>query len=91
MRIVLDANVYIGAVLQGELTDDILEWIAENPDITLIVSEEIFLELEQKLQGKFYWSIERIALFLDRIRKISELIEPADWYCSSENSILDFS
>ena len=76
MRIVLDTNVYIGAALQGELTEDILEWIAENPDIYLIISEEILLEIAQKLQEKFHWAAERIELFLNRISKIAEIVVP---------------
>lgn len=78
MRIVLDTNVYIGAALQGELTEDILEEILENPEITLISSEEIFLEIAQKLQKKFHWSTDKLELFLGRIRKISELVEPVE-------------
>lgn len=78
MRIVLDTNVYIGAALQGELTEDILEKVVENPDIYLIISEEILLEIERKLQEKFHWSAERIELFLNRIRKLAEIVTPAE-------------
>lgn len=78
MRVVLDTNVYIGAALQGELTEDILEEVVENPEITLICSEEIFLEIEQKLQQKFHWSTDRLELFLGRIRKIAEIVEPRE-------------
>ncbi len=78
MRIVLDTNVYIGAALQGELTEDILEWITENPDVYLIISEEILLEIERKLQEKFHWSAERIVLFLNRIRKLAEIVTPIE-------------
>lgn len=75
MTIVLDTNVYIGAALQGELTEDILEIIAENSTITLISSEEIFLEIKQKLQQKFHWSTDKVKFFLDRIRKIAKVVE----------------
>ncbi|MBI2334724.1 putative toxin-antitoxin system toxin component, PIN family [Candidatus Daviesbacteria bacterium] len=78
MRIVLDTNVYIGAALQGELTEDILEELVENPQFELIASEEIFLELEQKLREKFHWSKERIEFFLRKIRKIAEIVEPTE-------------
>ncbi len=78
MRIVLDTNVYIGAALQGELTDDILEEVVENPDIILIISEEILFEIERKLQEKFHWSTDRIELFLNRIRKIAEIVTPTE-------------
>ncbi len=78
MRIVLDTNVYIGAALQGELTEDILEVVVENQDIYLIISEEILLETEQKLQEKFHWSTERIELFLNRIKKIAEIVAPSE-------------
>lgn len=78
MKIVLDTNVYIGAALQGELTEDLLEEIVENPRFSLIISEEILLEIEQKLQKKFHWSIEKIEIFLNRIRKIAEIVLPID-------------
>lgn len=78
MKVVLDTNVYIGAALQGELTEDILEEVAENPEITLISSEEILLEIEQKLQKKFHWATDRLELFLGRIRKIAEIVEPKE-------------
>lgn len=78
MRIVLDTNVYIGATLQGELTEDILEAVVENPEITLISSEEILLEIERKLQEKFHWSTDRLELFLNRIRKIAEIVESSE-------------
>lgn len=78
MRIVLDTNVYIGAALQGELTEDILEEIVENPEITLVSSEGILLETEQKLQEKFHWSGDQSELFLDRIRKVAEIVEPKE-------------
>lgn len=78
MRIVLDTNVYIGAALQGELTEDILEIIAENSGITLISSEEIFLEVEQKLQQKFHWFGDKLELFLNRIRKIAEIVKSSE-------------
>lgn len=74
MRIVLDTNVYIGAALQGELTEDILESIIENPDMVLVTSEEIILEIEEKLQEKFHWTLERIKVFSNRIRKIANLV-----------------
>lgn len=78
MRVVLDTNVYIGAALQGELTEDILEEVVGNPEITLISSEEIFLEIEQKLQEKFHWLTDRLELFLGRIRQIAEIVEPSE-------------
>lgn len=78
MRIVLDTNVYIGAALQGEFTEDILEEIVENPDLTLISSEAIFLEVEQKLKHKFHWLTERIEFFLGKIRKVSEIVIPSE-------------
>lgn len=78
MRIVLDTNVYIGAVLQGELTEDILDEVVENPEITLISSEEIILEIEQKLREKFHWSEDRLTVFLGRIRKIAEIVKSTE-------------
>lgn len=52
--------------------------VVENPEITLISSEEVLLEIEQKLQEKFHWLTERLELFLGRIRKIAEIAEPSE-------------
>lgn len=75
MRIVLDTNIYIAAALQGEFIKDIVEMVAKTPGMTAITSEEILLELQQKLQSKFEWLQGDIDLLISKIRKFAETTE----------------
>jgi uncharacterized protein len=60
MRIVVDTNVFISALLWGGKPQQILK-IAEEGKIKLIVSEEIRAELERKLTTKKQL-VERLAV-----------------------------
>lgn len=75
MRIVLDTNVLIAAALKGELAGDILDMAATTLLITLLTSEEILKELQEKLINKFNWSEERINFFIREFRQIAEIVE----------------
>lgn len=75
MKIVLDTNIYIAIALQGEFAEDIIELVTTNSDITIITSEEILLELQQKLEEKFDWLKEDIDLFITKMRKISKTVK----------------
>lgn len=78
MRIVLDTNIYIAAALQGEFIEDIVEMIVKTSGITAITSEDILLELQQKLQVKFEWLSEDINLLITKIRKFAEIVETTE-------------
>lgn len=78
MRVVLDTNVYIAAALRGELAEDVFRIAATTNLVTLIVSEEILTELQDKLENKFRWSPEDISRFLKRIRKVSQIVKIAE-------------
>lgn len=75
MKIVLDTNIYIAVALHGEFAEDIIELVTTNSDITVIASEEILSELQQKLKEKFDWLKEDIDLFITKIRKISKTVK----------------
>lgn len=75
MKIVLDTNVYVAVALHGEFSEDIIEIITTASDITVIISEEILLELQQKLKEKFNWLQEDVDLFISKIRKITEIVD----------------
>lgn len=75
MKIVLETNVYIAVALQGEFAEDIIELVTTNSDVTVIVSQEILLELRQKLEEKFNWLKEDIDLLIAKIGKISETVK----------------
>jgi uncharacterized protein len=76
MRIVLDTNIYIAAVLYNGLARTIVDFITENSYIIQITSKQILEELSQKLSVKFGWPPERINLYLTRIKAMSEIVEP---------------
>lgn len=74
MRIVLDTNVYIAAALQSGFSEAVLKALISSPDLSLITSEQILKELEQKLKEKFRWPKEDIDLFITRIKKTAHVI-----------------
>ena len=75
MRVVFDTNVYISAAIKSELAENLIELAAKTDLITLLTSEEILDELREKLTSKFERSETITDIFIDRIRKIAELIE----------------
>lgn len=75
MRIVLDTNVLISAALKGGFSEDILNLLSTSGIVILILSEEILVEVSEKLSSKFSWSNEEIKLFSDYLRKISTIVE----------------
>jgi len=75
LRNVLDTNVYVSAALHGRVADSVLE-LASIRLVSLVTSEIILGELEDKLRNKLRWSIEQSDLFLDVIRDIAEIVDP---------------
>lgn len=76
MRIVLDTNIFIAVALHGEFAEDIIEMVTTiSSGVMSVTSEEILLELQQKLKEKFDWLKEDIDLFVTKIRNISEVVE----------------
>lgn len=75
MRVVFDTNIYIAATIKSGLAEDILNLAAKTDIITLITSEEILKELRKKLISKFERSETIVDIFLERIRKIAEIVE----------------
>lgn len=94
MRIVLDTNVLIAAVLKGGFSSEILQMVAKGDSIVLVCSEEILEELEHKLISKFRWSENDAESFADHIRKICEIVEVRERFNvivrdPGDNKILD--
>ncbi len=44
MKVVIDTNVLVSAVLKGRVTRDVIQFIFDNPDWQWIASEEIIVE-----------------------------------------------
>ena len=75
MRVVLDTNIYISAALKAGLSEKIMGLASETNLITLITSEEILEELKNKLLSKFKRSDTIADIFINKIRKIAEVVE----------------
>ena len=75
MRIVLDTNVLIAASLKGGFSEEILQISQKSKSTTLICSQEILEELQNKLISKFKWLEYDAKSFANRIRIICQLIE----------------
>ena len=77
LRIVFDTNVYISAALHGGLAEKALH-LAAIEQITLIISDAILAELEEKLREKLQWSDAQITFFIETIQGIAVLVHPAE-------------
>jgi|SRR3989344_6784805 len=76
MKIVLDTNIYIAAALNDSgYSEDILKQISKSAAFTLIISDEILLEIENKLSSKFHWVQGDIDRFITKIRNFSVSVE----------------
>jgi putative PIN family toxin of toxin-antitoxin system len=75
MRVVLDTNVLISALIFGGKPETALQ-MASTKFVTLVVSAEILSELEGVLMAKFGWRLERASMVVGKIRKIAELVVP---------------
>lgn len=75
MKIVLDTNVLIAAALKGGLSEQILR-LATSKHLTLVISEEILLELAEKLTNKFNWKETDVYFYIQTLREISQLVTP---------------
>jgi putative PIN family toxin of toxin-antitoxin system len=79
MRVVLDANVYISALLVGRGCEEILT-LGRTGVIQVLSSPEIIDEVASVLRRKFRWSPEDIRPFLDEARDLCRMIpfDPAE-------------
>jgi uncharacterized protein len=54
MKVVIDTNVLVSAVLKGRVPRDVIQFIFDNPDWQWIASEEIIVEYKEVLsRSKF--------------------------------------
>jgi uncharacterized protein len=79
MRVVLDANVYISALLVGRGCEEILT-LGRTGVIRVLSSPEIIDEVASVLRRKFHWSPADIRLFLDEACDLCQMIpfDPAE-------------
>ena len=79
MRVVLDANVYISALLVGRGCEEILT-LGRTGVIQVLSSPEIIAEVASVLRRKFHWSSADIQPFLDEASDLCRMIpfDPAE-------------
>ena len=75
IRVVLDTNVYLSAILFGGKCARFRE-LAREGKIEIFVSEPILAELAGVLRRKFQWESGQITLVLEEIRSFTSLVVP---------------
>jgi putative PIN family toxin of toxin-antitoxin system len=75
IRVVLDSNVYISALLFGGIPRRLVA-LAENGLVELYVSKQIQTEVERVLEVKFSWPIGRVLNAANYLWILAHSIEP---------------
>ena len=75
IRVVIDTNVYISALLFGGLPGSLLD-IAFLQSFVLVISPALLDELDEKLLLKFEISVEDTAIIRGKLESIAEIIRP---------------
>jgi len=75
MRVVLDTNIYISAILFGGNCEEIIR-LAEQGAFDIVISREIISEIEDVLKDKFKWSRQQITETISFIKAIAKIIKP---------------
>jgi putative PIN family toxin of toxin-antitoxin system len=92
MRVVLDTNEYISALVFGGLPRKVLER-AEQGYFELVVSAHIRDEIERVLCDKFNWTLERVAVAIDPLWEVAHFVTPRETVSASrdetDNRILE--
>jgi len=74
MRVVLDSNVYISALLVGRGCEEILA-LARARVVEILLSEDILEEVGTVLKRKFHWSSDDIRLLSDELRDMCTMVQ----------------
>ena len=75
MKVVLDTNVYISAILFGGKPERIRE-LSKEGKVEVLVSEAIISEIAEVLRRKFDWESWRISQVIDEVRETATLTIP---------------
>ncbi len=76
MKVVLDTNVFISAILTRGNPRKILEFARKDTSLTLFISEFILWEIERILKRKIGMEDFQILTILDSIRDIAVFVSP---------------
>jgi uncharacterized protein len=77
MRVVLDTNVYISALMFGGLPGSLLD-LAFLRSFTLIISPDLLQELDEKLRGKFRVPAADVAFIRARLENVAQVVHPRE-------------
>ncbi|MEK6527311.1 MAG: putative toxin-antitoxin system toxin component, PIN family [Nitrospirota bacterium] len=75
MKVVLDTNVYISAILFGGNCEEILK-LANQALFEVVISKEILDEIKSVLKGKFYWTDKQIVGVIKYIKELASIVNP---------------
>ena len=75
MRVVLDTNIYISAILFGGNCEEIIR-LAQQGAFEIVISRDIISEIEDVLKDKFKWSRRQISDTISFIKAIVTIVNP---------------
>ncbi|OGC22798.1 putative toxin-antitoxin system toxin component, PIN family [candidate division WOR-1 bacterium RIFOXYB2_FULL_42_35] len=75
LRVVLDTNIYISALLFGGLPAELVE-LARDKKLQLLTSSAILLELARILQTKFKFKRTMVLNVVAEIKRLAEIVNP---------------
>lgn len=75
MKVVLDTNIYISAIIIGGICEKILEEIG-GKNLKILISSDILKEISRVLKEKFSWNDLMIQVMVYDILQKTILIEP---------------
>jgi len=75
MRVVLDTNIYISAILFGGNCEEIIK-LAQQGAFEIVISRAIISEMEGVLKDKFRWSRQQISDTISFIKEIAAIVNP---------------
>ncbi|MBI5027029.1 MAG: putative toxin-antitoxin system toxin component, PIN family [Nitrospirae bacterium] len=75
MRVILDTNVYISAMLFGGKCEEILK-LANQSLFEVVISKKILYEIKSVLKEKFHWTDKQIAEVIKYIKSITTIVNP---------------
>jgi len=77
LRVVLDTNVIISAILFGGKPEEIIK-LASSEKITMVISHDILAEIVFILRSKFDWSGTQVEYADRMLRNIAAIITPRE-------------
>jgi len=75
LKVVLDTNIYISAILFGGDPERIRK-LSKEKELEILISEAIIAEIAEVLRKKFNWKSWQISQIIDEIRESATLVIP---------------